>query len=48
MMHHDTISISRSNEFNYGITAFKFGIWGGKSEVLRPEISFYNDASVEP
>ena len=28
-----------------GITAFKFVIWGGKSAVLRSEISFYGDAS---
>ena len=26
-----------------GITAFKFFIWGGKSAVLRSEISFYGD-----
>ena len=27
------------------MTEFKFVIWGGKSVVLRPEISFYDDAS---
>ena len=30
------------------VTAFKFVIWGGKSAVLRSEISFYGDASAEP
>ena len=32
--------------YTKGITAFK-GIWGGKSAVLRSEISFYSDASAE-
>ena len=36
------------NRYVLGITAFKFGIWGGKSAVLRSEISFYGDASAEP
>ena len=33
---------------NYGITAFKSVIWGGKSAVLRSEISFYSDTPAEP
>ena len=28
--------------------AFKFVVWGGKWVVLRSEISFYGDVSVEP
>ena len=31
-----------------GITAFKFVIWGGKSAVLRSQITFYGDADVLP
>ena len=31
-----------------GDNCIKFGIWGGKSAVLRSEISFYGDASAEP
>ena len=31
-----------------GITAFKFGIWGGKSAVLRSQITFYGSADASP
>ena len=31
-----------------GITAIKFVIWGGKSAVLRSQITFYGSADVSP
>ena len=31
-----------------GITAFKFVIWGGKSAVLRSQITFYDSADALP
>ena len=42
------VSFWRKNVHNLGITAFKFVILGGKSAVLRSEISFHGDASAEP
>ena len=37
-------AMSKLSDTAQGITAFKFVIWGGKSGVLRLEISFYGDA----
>ena len=31
-----------------GITTFKFVIWGGKSAVLRSQITFYGSANALP
>ena len=31
-----------------GITAFKIVIWGGKSAVLRSQITFYGSADASP